>query len=71
MNCQEIITTLRGLQLEAINDEVIIELVKIYPRTGAIITTFYPAIGQEGVPNLYVRATNYDPAQETVNSTDR
>src|SRR5687768_3405232 len=71
MNCQKIIDSLKELPLDTCSENEIIELVKIYPLTGAIITTYYPAIGIEGVPNLFVRATNYDPSKEKIVSTDR
>ncbi len=71
MTPEEIICTLKELPLNNATDDEIINLIKEYPRTGAIITTYYPAIGDQGVPNLYVRATNYDPTKESVSSTDR
>lgn len=71
MNCKEVIEGLKKLPLETALEQDIVNLMQEYGRAGAIITKLHPAYTEDSIPNLFVRASNYDPAQETITNTDR
>lgn len=68
---REITNTLRTLNLQTSTEDDIIQIFSNAPRAGAIITEYHPAYGPKGVPNLFVRASNYNPTKEIISNTDR
>lgn len=68
---KEVIEQLKALNLEEATENDIVQIMHKAGRAGGIITTYHPAYGSGAVPNIFVRASNYDPKSEQISSTDR
>lgn len=71
MASQDLIKQLQGLDLSIATENDILSIIHQYGRAGAIITKLHKTKNIESTPHLFVRATNYDPKKETIQTTDR
>ena len=71
MTCEEVINKLKELDLGSASEVDIVQLMGQYGKAGAIVTKYHPAIGPDPVPNFFVRASNYNPSNESIIHTDR
>ena len=70
MKPTEVIEGLKNLDLNLSTESDVVGLMHRFPRGGAIITKLHPG-SEHNIPNLFVRASNYNPKNEAITSTDR
>lgn len=73
MNSKDIISSLKRLEkkLDEVGEKDFFDIFKYYGPIGAILTTLHPGDNNGQIPNLFVRASNYDPRKEKILTTDR
>ena len=68
---KEVLRQLNSLNLRDATEEDIVAIMHQAGRIGGILTQYHPAYGPKAIPNFFVRASNYNPNQEEITSTDR
>lgn len=70
MTTEEIIQSLQNLNYETCKENQVVDLIKQYGAGGGIIAQYHQG-NQYNPPNLFTRATIYDPAREQISNIAR